>query len=105
MANGSGIAVESKANRSCNRRLTATAERLTDVAHRSAVSAPTVAHVVGLVESDAASVATGVRLTGVTRCTRRQGGHVRTARQHLELRRDAREVEHSPVDEHFLETS
>ena len=78
---------------------------LTDVAHRAAVSALALAHVVGLVHSSTASVTTHVRLARVTGGSRRQKVHVRTSGKNLELRRDAREVEHSPVDEHLLETT
>jgi len=71
----------------------------------SAVASTTVADVIGVVDGATAAVATAVCLTRVTVSRRRQKIHVRAARQDLELRRDAREVEHSPVDEHLLETA
>jgi len=78
---------------------------LTDVAHSAAVSTLALAHVVGLVESSTASVATHVGLARVAGSSGRQKVDVRTSGKDLELRRDACEVEHSPVNEHLLETT
>jgi len=88
---------------------------LTDVAVRSAVSSLADAHVARLVDGATSTPATArvrpARLTGRRR--RRAAAarhrlltvHLRAAGQHLELGRDAREVEHSTVDVHLLETT